>query len=131
MWVLLLILCLLSGLKKSLSNISRVDGMSVARDKPESHRLQLVAYFFGLKTASCFFARCRSSSWGETIIWSFYLLRSVRLFIQACENTFGLLFIIETSFFLLFCEVKLVFFHARIFNCLFLRIKYGYLRLRV
>ena len=65
MWVLLLILCLLSGLKKSLSNISRVDGMSVARDKPESHRLQLVAYFFGLKNAELLL----SSLQGEVVVF--------------------------------------------------------------
>ena len=66
MWVLLLILCLLSGLKKSLSqNISGVDGTSVAREKPESHRLQLVAYFFGLKNAELLL----SSLQGEVVVF--------------------------------------------------------------
>ena len=131
MWELLLILCLLSGLKKSLSqNISGVDGTSVAREKPESHRLQHVAYFFGWKTASCFFARCRlSSSWGEAIIWSFDLLCSVR-YLYRLVNTFIVFytdcFLLLKLLFSFFLQGETCFFsHARIFNCLFLRIKYG------
>jgi len=33
--------------EKFVTEHTEVDGMSVAREKPESHRLQHVAYFFG------------------------------------------------------------------------------------